>query len=102
MQVTSYGTDIALACFYTAIAAAIVVIFIVIGTQIGNGDNASKVASAIKWSYIAGIIIITLLLAIHVLTYKTTNEIIKTLMIYMTFIMAYMAMCISLINIKHT
>jgi len=102
MQVPSYSGDIALAVFYTGAAAAFIAIFVIIGTQIGNGDNAANVASSIKWSYIGGAILITLIFAIHILTYRTTHEFIKTLMIYTTFIMAYMAMCISLINITHT
>jgi ABC-type spermidine/putrescine transport system permease subunit II len=102
MQTTEYGTNMVLVAFYTGIISTFVAIFIIIGSVAGNGDNAASVASAIKWSYVVGAIMIALLLGIHILTYRYTNELIKTCMIYLTFIMAYMAMCISLINITHT
>ena len=102
MESQAPAVKITLALFYIGIIAAIITIFVVIGTQAGNRDNSAKVASALNASYIAGGVIVGVLLLIHLMTYKTNTELIKTLMIYTTFIMAYMAMCISLINVINT
>jgi hypothetical protein len=91
---------------YICILIAIVSIFVVIGTQVGSGDNISKVKNAINISYGVGGAMIVLLLCIHLIPVLLKKdivnpEIIKTCMIYLTFFMSYMAFCISLINIKY-
>lgn len=98
--------QIAIIIFYLCILTAIISIFVVIGTQVGSGDNISKVKNAINISYGVGAAMIVLLLCIHLIPVIIKKDfvnpdIIKTCMIYLTFFMSYMAFSISLINIKY-
>ena len=96
--------EILYAIFYTSITIAIVLIFIVIGPYVGSPDNTIKIASALRTSYIIGAVMIAVLLSLHIMAISsnTSPEFVKTCMIYFTFIMAYTAMSISLINIKYS
>jgi len=98
--------EIAVIMFYTLIIAAIISIFVVIGKYIGHVDNTADVKTSLTTAYSIGGVIFGLLVFIQFAmkfgVSPINQEVLMMCMVYLGFFMSYMAMSISLINIKYS
>ena len=98
--------EIAVVMFYTLIIAAVISIFVLIGKYIGHADNTDEIKTSLTTAYSIGGVIFGLLVCIQFAMKfgisMINDELLMTCMVYLAFFMAYMAMSISLINIKYS
>lgn len=98
--------EIAVIMFYALIIAAVITIFIVLGKFIGHADHTEEVKTSLTTAYSIGGVIFGLLIFIQIAMKSGVSpinpELLTSCMVYMGFFMAYIAMCISLINIRYS